>query len=295
MKKLRIVCYNPKNTTSLFTDRALLTEEFGRLKADIVMFPEFMFGFKSIASRAKAIRSVVQETGCNVLVTPRFLGPWKQIKQAFQKQDVEIEENGHLSDNTSQCVGIWFDKNGRVYVFPKSWHVHPLHKIPGTDIAVTICAEINYIAYSPNIKLHGISVLLNPTDHNNMFFLLARTLEKAGMLDIATINEWVGRNAKRFLENGNAMQKPDNGAIAIELIKTGIIMPMQTEILAKVLGFMFEWDGWNQTAIPRYLDYRVNPEAAQSQLYSNHLDLEEKLENAGVLTIRLTARLHRHS
>lgn len=88
-----------------------------------------------------------------------------------------IDSDYTKDDFEADSIGFYFGSGGFIYAFPKQWEDVPVHRIPNTNVGISICGEINHI--KPE-HLGGIDVLLNPSQENDDPFIRARTSIYAG-------------------------------------------------------------------------------------------------------------------
>lgn len=87
-------------------------------------------------------------------------------------EDVYVGSDYSKDDFEANSVGFYFGSDGSIYAFPKQWEDVPVHRIPNTNIGVSICGEVNHI--KPE-HLKCIGLLLNPSRENDDPFMRART------------------------------------------------------------------------------------------------------------------------
>ncbi|MBN2065998.1 MAG: hypothetical protein JW771_04220 [Candidatus Thermoplasmatota archaeon] len=99
-------------------------------------------------------------------------------------------------DFEANSVGFYFGSDGSIFAFPKQWEDVPVHRIPNTNIGVSICGEVNYV--KPE-HLEDIDILLNPSRENDDPFMRARTSIYAGQ-SFLEATEYLGKIDERTQE-----------------------------------------------------------------------------------------------
>ncbi|MBI5457057.1 hypothetical protein HY969_04950 [Candidatus Kaiserbacteria bacterium] len=104
---------------------------------------------------------------------------WATLKKKIRASDpsVEIEQEAIPESDEPESMGMYFGKDGRVFVFPKSWAARPVHVVPGTSTGISICGEIRDA--KPE-HLVGIETLYNPSRENDDPWLSLRMQGLAG-------------------------------------------------------------------------------------------------------------------
>ena len=132
-----------------------------------VLLQEFDLNFDEVFSRNMDIADKAKEKHLTIImaVENRIKSTgvgvdWEQRLGELSGKGIETETNANPLSNGADSIGFYFDGSGRVYCFPKSWQNHPVHKIPGTKIGVTICGEIGHV--KPE-DIDGLDVLYNPS------------------------------------------------------------------------------------------------------------------------------------
>lgn len=135
---------------------------------DSVSLTEYNFKVEEFLSEIEKIRETARQNNVDIILAPdNQFGrnvSWGQIKRELRERGVNIEETEIPDEYHPETIGIFVDKTGSMYAFPKTWHwkeIHrPVHKIPNTKIGVTICGEIWEIRPE---DLEDINILYNPS------------------------------------------------------------------------------------------------------------------------------------
>lgn len=180
---LNIVSLNYCKTVDEMVERIEAAKKEGNI--DSVLLGEYDFKVEEVLSQLEKIKGAAKGSNVEIVMAPdNQFGrdvSWGQIKQEFQEHGATIEETAMPDEHKPETIGVFVDKTGFVYVFPKTWHlekVHrPVHKIPDTKIGVTICGEIGHI--KPE-DLDGINVLYNPSREGDDPYLKFRMLHRHG-------------------------------------------------------------------------------------------------------------------
>lgn len=160
---------------------------------DTVLLGEYNFEVEEVLNDIEKIKNTAEKNKTTIILTPdnQFgrKATWNQINQEFVGTGATIEQTDLPDDYIPETVGVYVDPSGFIYVFPKTWERMPVHRIPNTNIGVTICGEIN------NIKpehLEGVRILYNPSREGDDPFLRFRMLHRYG--DSPLTREKVGQN-----------------------------------------------------------------------------------------------------
>lgn len=154
-------------------------------KVDSVLLQEYDFKVEEVLTELEKIRETARQNNVDIILAPdnqfgRDIS-WGQIKKEFQAQDATIEETTMPDEHQPETIGVFVDKTGFTYIFPKTWNlknVHkPVHRIPNTKIGVTICGEIGRI--KPE-DLENINILYNPSREGDDPYLKFRMLYRYG-------------------------------------------------------------------------------------------------------------------
>jgi hypothetical protein len=130
-----------------------------------VLLQEYDLEFDDVLDSISEISSRAAEKNIDLILaadnrTTEGYVSWAKQKARLEEAGVDIETESSPRDTSVDSIGFFFHKDGKVYVFPKSWASHPLHKIPGTKIAVSICGEISHL--KPE-QIEGVEVVYNPS------------------------------------------------------------------------------------------------------------------------------------
>ncbi len=144
-------------------------------RVDTVILGEYNFKVDEVLADLKKIEALAKDKKVDIILAPDSHDmSWEEFQKRFQGEGRSVEEEGVDSRDS---IGIFVGRDGLTFAFPKSWHRHPVHKIPGTHIGVTICGEIGTIKQK---DLEGIHVLYNPSQEADDGFLKFRMLQKYG-------------------------------------------------------------------------------------------------------------------
>lgn len=143
----------------------LLVEASKEGSLDTAIFREFSFTVKEILDNKDDLILLAKEKEINFVIAPENENmnnriQWTEIKKELQQSGISFKESGIAGDYSPEVIGFYFNKNGTVYAFPKVFEKHPVHKIPETNIGITICGEVRHI--KPE-DLEGIDILYNPS------------------------------------------------------------------------------------------------------------------------------------
>lgn len=184
MLDLNIVSLHHCQTIDEMIERIDAAKKVGDM--DSVLLGEYDFKVEEVLSELKKIREAARQNNVDIILTPdNQFGrnvTWGEVKKEFQGHEATIEETTMPDEHKPETIGVFVDKTGFVYVFPKTWHlkeVHkPVHRIPNTKIGVTICGEIGHI--KPE-DLEEINVLYNPSREGDDPYLKFRMLHRYGI------------------------------------------------------------------------------------------------------------------
>ncbi len=152
---------------------------------DVVVLGEYNFKVEDVLNQLEKIKEAARGNRADIVMAPdnefgRNLS-WGELKSELQANGIAVEESPVPDEYKPQSVGVFIDKAGAAYAFPKTWHLgnvrRPVHKIPGTSIGITICGEIGEI--QPQ-DLEGLTVLYNPSREGDDPYLKFRMLHRHG-------------------------------------------------------------------------------------------------------------------
>lgn len=134
-----------------------------RHRPDVVLLDEFRGTSYYIMENWQSLSAIAKRSGSDIVMAPEHYWssqqePWNKFAGKLESAGIRVEQVDE--PEVPDSVGFFFSKTGMAYAFPKLWAKKPLHRIPNTDIGITICGEINHI--KPEL-LDGISLLLNPS------------------------------------------------------------------------------------------------------------------------------------
>lgn len=176
-----IVALSTMPTIDKMVDR--LNEINGEHKIDATVLMEFNFNVTEVVKDLGKIAKFSKDSGMDVIMAPDNMREnlsWVDLKRKLQEAKINIEETDLQDGEHPVSVGFFIGKNGFVYAFPKSWGKRPIHKIPGTNVAVTICGEINHIKLEDLDNLEGVNVIYNPAREGDDPYLRYRMLQEFG-------------------------------------------------------------------------------------------------------------------
>ena len=152
-------------------------------KLDVAVLMEFNFGISEVVKDLKKITDFAKDSEMDIVMAPDNIREnlsWGELKRKFQENKIGTEENDIQDDYRPMSVGFFIGKDGFTYAFPKTWDQKPIHKIPGTNVAVTICGEINHIKPEDLDTLQGVNVIYNPAKEGDDPYLKFRILQEFG-------------------------------------------------------------------------------------------------------------------
>lgn len=155
-------------------------------KPYVTVFNEFTFNIVDVARSIDSIKAVAITTRCNLLLVPAnkeypngTYENWDFAKAHLGIAGIDFEDITPPKSFIVESIGLWVDKTGRAFAFPKTLDQNgrtaykPVHRIPGTDFAVSICSEV--LSLTPE-SLKDVRVLFNPSLNGDDYYLLARTM-----------------------------------------------------------------------------------------------------------------------
>ena len=160
-EKKRVVFFFGCHTTEELKQRmaAIAKEE----KMDLVMLNEYDFQIDEVNNNVATIASLAQENATDILIAAGSNGhtvPWETQRQELIQTGAQPLDVDAAQDDIWDSIGYFFEKSGKTYAFPKN-HKDPIHLIPKTKTAVSICGEIARITPEILEKL-DINLILNP-------------------------------------------------------------------------------------------------------------------------------------
>lgn len=178
---LNIVALSTLSTVDEMIDR--LNEINDNNKVDAAVLMEFNFNVGEIVKDLERITKFAKDFEIDIVMAPDNIREnlsWGELKRKFHRSKINVEENDIQDDYHPMSVGFFIGKDGFTYAFPKTWDQKPIHKIPGTDVAVTICGEINHIKPEDLDNLEGVNVIYNPAREGDDPYLKFRILQEFG-------------------------------------------------------------------------------------------------------------------
>jgi len=150
---------------------------------DTIMTTEFSFEIVYTIEHLDEFKELAKEMRANLIIAPdtyhelsKERSTWKKIKELLENNNVDIENSDFPNDRAPTSIGLFINKNGKVFAFPKfPFGIH-LHHIPHTDIGVTICGEI--LGIKPE-ELEGIRVIYNPAEEHDDITVRFRMAQEA--------------------------------------------------------------------------------------------------------------------
>ncbi len=153
----------------------LLSERGGKT----LMLDEYELSVDDVVKFAHEISRLAQEHGTNVVMAPTNIGinhlpvAWETRREQLSSAGIRFEGDVAPNDGRIETVGFYFGADGFIYAFPKAWEIKPMHRIPETNIGVTICGEIHDL--KPE-DLEGVDVIYNPSREGDDPYLKYRML-----------------------------------------------------------------------------------------------------------------------
>ena len=144
---------------------------------DLVMLTEYDLQIDEVNNNIDIISSLAKKHNADIIIAAGRNGQrvlWNMKRQEIIQAGAQTLDVNITEDEIWDSIGYFFGKNGETYAFPKS-HEHPLHLIPNTKMAVTICGEINHITPELLKKL-DINLILNPSREADDPYLRFRML-----------------------------------------------------------------------------------------------------------------------
>lgn len=139
---------------------------------DAILLGEFEIPLDEVVNNMELIAVIAKNKKVAIILAPR-IKPWNSNDNStnwdvWQQKKIAIAQNSAsiLDDEIKQSeigdsVGFYFDLNGNSYAFPKSGKYH-IHKIPGTKVGISICAELND-ATPDDIESLDVKIIYNPS------------------------------------------------------------------------------------------------------------------------------------
>lgn len=129
------------------------------------LLKEYDLKFSDVIQEAQNILRTAMQKGVNVIMAPDNHESgnsvsWEQRKLQLQEAGIEFEADVVPIDGRMETIGFYFGSEGKIFAFPKSWELRPVHKIPSTEIGVSICGEIGSLT---DEDLKGVKVVYNPS------------------------------------------------------------------------------------------------------------------------------------
>lgn len=144
---------------------------------DLVMLNEYDLQINEVNNNIDLISSSAKKHNADIILAAGVNGkrvPWTTIRPEIIQAGAQPLDVDVTDDEIWDSIGYFFGKNGETYAFPKN-HKHPIHFIPNTKMAVTICGEINYI--TPDLlEQFDINLILNPSREADDPYLRFRML-----------------------------------------------------------------------------------------------------------------------
>lgn len=185
----------------------LLTEALKEGPLGTVMFKEFVMDIDDVLKNIEKLRLISQERNIDLIIAPKnnknygynenHKGTsWGQIKNNLKEKGIVLEETDFPEDECPDTFGLAVQKNGSIFVFPKSLEKKPLHRIPNTNTGITICGEIDHIKSE---DLEGIDLIYNPSEEEDDLLISARMeiaefKKENGIINKETIEKILKKN-----------------------------------------------------------------------------------------------------
>lgn len=154
--------------------------EAGRV--DTVMLTEYDLSLEDVIANAKKISEIARTKKIAIVMAPKSASiggraKWDEQQKLLEAAGVTIIDGTVANKETRDSTGLYFDKTGAAYAFPKSWE-HPIHHIPNTRIAVSICGEIRNVKPA-DLDGFDIDMIYNPSREGDDPTLFFRTVALA--------------------------------------------------------------------------------------------------------------------
>jgi hypothetical protein len=164
--------YFHKNNDPIDIVMPAIEEAVNKHDPHIVVVKEYVSDADELIEEMDSIMTFAYNTKTNILFAPKSHPEnftwhervsWSDLSQRLQDAGAIVEpvpENRfeYRADSIGNSIGIWFNSSGSAYAFRKMGSAY-VHKIPETDIGVSICSELWHIR---NPDLEGVSLLLYP-------------------------------------------------------------------------------------------------------------------------------------
>jgi hypothetical protein len=186
-------------------------------KLDSVMLDEYDLSIEEVNTNLQRISGMAKEKMVDIILAAdnkyrQQGGEFKRISWDIRKEEIKssgavLLDEGITAEEINDSVGYYFEKDGNVYAFPKTWE-HPIHPIPGTKTAVVICGEIVYLK-PEQLEDLDINVVYNPSRERDDPFLKYRMLglSNPNMTDEEIHAELVKNETFKKPAEGNDEQK----------------------------------------------------------------------------------------
>lgn len=131
--------YKCKNVDELSD---LLTEALKEGPLDTMMFKEFGMDIDDVLKNIEKLRSISQEKKTDLIIAASNMKYWDKekdrkmnwgdVKENLKEIDINLEKTDFSDNKSPDAFGLAIQKNGSIFVFPKSLEKKSLHRIPNT-------------------------------------------------------------------------------------------------------------------------------------------------------------------
>jgi hypothetical protein len=128
-----------------------------------IVLAEFDLEAGEIIRGMHKISQAAKEKGIDIVMAPNE----RNSGVSWENREIEMRKNGIIVSGTyekdlePESIGFYFSKDGAIYAFPKNWAT-PLHQIPNTRVAVSICGELAHLS-PEDLKSVDLDVIYNPS------------------------------------------------------------------------------------------------------------------------------------
>jgi len=277
-----------------------MVEKLGEInseeKLDVAVLMEFNFSASEVVKDLKKITEFAKDSAMDIVMAPDNIREnlsWGELKRKFKENKISTEENDIQDDYRPMSVGFFIGKNGLTYAFPKTWDKKPIHKIPGTDVAVSICGEINHVKPEDLDNLEGVNVIYNPAREGDDPYLKFRILQKFGDKPVTK------EDIAELLMKNDGFSDPDDSEEAIQedmekshkryydnLIKVGTPKE-EAEAMAKKEDISIEAEREERRKFLNSVVQQVLGEIQSKEVDSPYIKtIRQKLSEKNILVVR---------
>lgn len=171
--------FNCKTVDSLIERLRMLSVD-----TNVAMLDEYDLSIEDINTNLQRIIEGAKERSIDIILAAdnqhRQIGDqFKQVSWDIRREEIlsagaTLLDEGIPLDEIGDSIGFYFTKDGKVYAFPKTWK-HPIHIIPNTKIAVSVCGEIAHLT-PEQLENLDIDIIYNPSREKDDPYLKYRML-----------------------------------------------------------------------------------------------------------------------